>query len=174
MPWQIPWIRTHSPPFLPTTNHNSSVSFNVIDPNTINAVPSTTYPNPLPKFFPTSVNCSIEWDSRNDAPYDVVWPCGLTDSGNWTFQILHTHNESEWQSATDQFILRLNLKEALAYNGSTYSKAFVAEQFIGGEILAGSCGGSGVCNWHLRPRHTPLLITQNMTSCEGDCYMDSN
>lgn len=171
MPWQIPWLQTHSPSYRQGSDFTSSVSFQVIDPNTIDAVESIEFPNPLPKFPPSTANCSVSWDPRAGDPYDVVQPCG--GPGNWTFQIAHTGNLSEWQSPTDGFVLRINLTESLVYDGTTVLKSFVAEQPVNGEFLAGSCGGSGVCNWHLRPRHTPLLVAQNMTACEGDCYMNT-
>lgn len=46
------------------------------------------------------------------------------------------------------------------YHGAEYTATFEATgHFEVGKNMAGTCGGSGVCNWGLKPDSKPVKIT---------------
>jgi hypothetical protein len=61
--------------------------------------------------------------------------------------------------STSDFNLKFTHKADVLYQGSEYNATFEATGNFGvGKNMAGTCGGSGVCGWGLKPESKPVLI----------------
>ncbi|KAH6839539.1 hypothetical protein B0I37DRAFT_408946 [Chaetomium sp. MPI-CAGE-AT-0009] len=172
-PWQITRLSTHSPSGYPSTHPYSRLAFTISDPNTI--VLGTTHFGSA-GFAPTSANCTVWWlahDSEPD-PREGGWvnTCGESEAtagggglvvqGKWTFEVVE--GSGGGGGVTTDFGVRVRLEEAVTLSkGSVVKLRFEGEAaFRVGGNMAGSCGGSGVCNWGLKKEDVPVLVKQEL------------
>ncbi|KAH7119652.1 hypothetical protein B0J11DRAFT_582166 [Dendryphion nanum] len=154
-PWQISTLYTHSPSGRPGNDPHSTLNFTINDYSTI-VIGGT--PTGWAVWGPSTANCSAQWLTSADVPYDTPINCSETLNSQWSFKLLPGTGEAGYGATTD-FNLEITLKDELYLFGTTYTKIFKGtDLFKVGENLAGQCGGSGVCNWGLQ--NTPYNITQ--------------
>jgi hypothetical protein len=163
-PWQITAVHSSAP----VGNGKCSMSFDIRDLNTIPAVPSDIYPNPFPQFNATQTTCTFEWNTSDKVPVNVDTTCDpQTDEESWGATISTTATNS--RDLAKNFTVELNMGQFLIYNNVSYYKQFSANvSFNVPGNMKGSCNDT-MCIWSLKSSHTPTLVTQNMTLCQGDC-----
>ncbi|KAK3944381.1 hypothetical protein QBC46DRAFT_252359 [Diplogelasinospora grovesii] len=168
-PWEISYIGTHSPSGYAGNPPYASVFVTISDPNTI-FIASTRFGDA--EFPSSTANCSVRWLTATDNPYGWINTCTDIYFGKWTVEVLK-RNDTDWPSATENFLLGFTLTEAVILNSGTISKTWAGTgAFAVGENLGGSCGGSGVCNWGLEDEKRPVLVNQTLieTRClAGTC-----
>jgi hypothetical protein len=101
-------------------------------------------------------NCVAKYFIKGENPLARTWPCDATTSGYWTMQVLAG---SSGQYSSEDFNLKFTHVADVLYQGSEYTATYEATgHFAVGDNLAGTCGGSGVCNWGLTAPKNPVLI----------------
>jgi hypothetical protein len=104
----------------------------------------------------TLQNCVAKYFTKGESPLGRTWPCDPTTSGYWTMTVLAG---SSGQFGSSDLNLKFAHVADKLYRGSQYTATYEAEgHFAVGDNLKGTCGGSGVCSWALKPENTPFAI----------------
>ncbi|KAF2190367.1 hypothetical protein K469DRAFT_623417 [Zopfia rhizophila CBS 207.26] len=159
--WQLESLSTHSPSGRPGNYPWLTVTATVNDPNelTLGTSGSDNSTVKLP-VGGKALNCQAKWISP-DSAYGHRWPCdntGATD-GYWFMDVV----EVSGGSPTNNFDLKFTRVAQQLYRGELFEKKYEGQAHFGlgaDGNLAGSCGGSGVCNWGLKEEKTPFPIQQ--------------
>lgn len=187
-PWNVTRLNTGSPSGRPASFPYSGVYVTITDPNTISLGGSTSLPSHEAIFPPSTVDCTIRWNSYSEQPYNWVIPCvGNLSHGKWSVEMLKAPapaNESEsWNqpSPTRNFILKFRLEEGVVMdNGRVVTKIYEGKElFSVAKNLDFVCGGSGVCSSGLKalteggdrsvPVKQKLVETRIRCFTDGDC-----
>ncbi|KAF2787451.1 hypothetical protein K505DRAFT_421767 [Melanomma pulvis-pyrius CBS 109.77] len=154
-PWEITTLYTHSPSGRPGNDPHSTLNATINDPNTL---PITQTPTGTAVFPPSTANCSAQWLTEADVPWNVAQPCTAIDYGTWTMTMVPGSGDAGTGATTD-FGLVFKLVDSVRVLNQQYTRTFKGKgQFKVGTNLSGQCGGSGVCNWGLTT--TPYAIKQ--------------
>ncbi|KAM7216075.1 hypothetical protein V8F06_008548 [Rhypophila decipiens] len=152
-PWNITRLNTGSPSGRPASFPYSAIYATITDPNYISLGP-TNFVEAI--FPPSTVECTIKWNTYFEEPYNIVVPCtGSQSNGKWNMEVLTSTNTSEdWNppSPTRNFRLRFRLEESIVMNeGRVVTLVYAGEgTFSVGLNLDFVCGGSGVCSSGLK------------------------
>jgi hypothetical protein len=159
-PWEITNLYTHSPSGRPGSPIYSYLGFTVTDANEIDAGPIASPPGEIGQYPNSSADCTAEFSSyTSTALAGRNWTCGITAYGPYTFSVGPGGN-------TEEFNLTIYRTEGMNSGYETYTRSFVAEVYFAvGLNMAGTCGGSGVCNWG--QKDPVVYVTPIQTSCTG-------
>lgn len=131
---------------------------NITDPNEYNLGNSSYTGKPVT--VPSGsqgLNCQAEW--LIESPLGRAWPCESPsyEDGYWYMRVLEGDG-GEFSSTN--FKLEFTHVINKLVTGQQFTATIRGEQlFKVGTNMAGSCGGSGVCGWALKPESKPQLIT---------------
>lgn len=182
VPWQVRSLGTYSPSGRPGSTPFSSLSFTILDNNTVDT-------GPVLSKQPSEIKCRMEWSSRaqsDDEPpppkdwfYGVVNDnCTAVDNGRWTFRLLKAGEfecAGKRPSATTCFNLEVTqaVRATAGRDEGDYEAVLVGRaHFETGVNMVGMCAGSGFCNWALADDAKPFYVAQEFTNCRGICGED--
>jgi hypothetical protein len=158
-PWQVNTVSSFNPSGRPGQYPWSSIRVELTDPNEIQL---GTSPDGQAVTLPagnTALNCEAKYfTSGTPLTFGHRWPCDNDGKGEgyWYFEV----NQASG-SSSGNFDLKITRVAEVLFQGSSYSKTFVGTgHFEVGQNLAGSCGGSGVCSWGLKPELKPFPVQQ--------------
>lgn len=155
-PWQLSGITSFSPSGRPGSYPWLNIVANLADPNSLTlGTGSDGNPVTVPANNPAA-NCTAKW-IRGSSPLNHSWPCDASGDGYWVMEFV---DNGEFQYTN--FDVKFTRVAETIYLGSAYKKTFVGTgHFEVGKNMAGSCGGSGVCSWGLKPENSPTAIQQS-------------
>jgi len=157
-PWQVSGVAVFSPSGRPGQYPWPTITANVTDPNEILL---GTAEDGTPVTLPAgsvAANCEAKWLTGTE-PTNHFWPCDASGEGDgyWFMEVVAGANGF----SSTNFDLKFTRVAQTLYRGSSYTKKFEGEgHFEIGQNLGGSCGGSGVCFWGLKPENSPFPVQQ--------------
>ncbi|KAF1943127.1 cell death in tomato 1 [Clathrospora elynae] len=156
--WQVTGVGSGSPSGRPGSYPWASITANVTDPNAYNlGTASSDGSAVIISAGSQGINCKAQWFIKNEeTPLGRTWPCDPAANGYWVMRVLDGGNGF----GTGVFNLTFTHVLDVLYLGEEYTASYVATgHFEVGKNMAGTCGGSGVCNWGLKPENNPFPIT---------------
>ncbi|ORY02656.1 hypothetical protein BCR34DRAFT_617990 [Clohesyomyces aquaticus] len=155
-PWELQRLYTHSPSGRPGNDPHLTLNATIHDPNTIPLRQTSTGTAVFP---PSTANCSAQWLTKDDVPWNLEQPCTSIDYGVWTMKMVRPEGGDGEFGATEDFGLEFKLVDDVRVLNEQFTKTFTGSgTFKVGDNLSGQCGGSGVCNWGLTVK--PYLVRQ--------------